>query len=235
MNQLIAISNNSIGDATIQTVNARELWEFMQSKRQFADWIKERIDLYGFVQDVDFIQFHKKVNGSVKPLTEYHLSLDMAKELSMVERNKKGKQARQYFIECERRAKSAVSIPQTLPEALRSAADLAEQNALLAPKAAVADRIANSDGWFCLRDSAKILKMTERKFIEWLLINKWLYRDQKGKSRGHSEKTPRYVNHKVVPIPVDGDQDRVSMQPMIMPEVLTRLASIFNVESEVAA
>lgn len=127
------------------------------------------------------------------------------------------------------------TIPQTLPEALRLAADLAEQNALLAPKAAVADRIANSDGWFCLRDSAKILKMTERKFIEWLLINKWLYRDQKGKLRGYSEKTPRYVNHKVVPIPVDGDQDRVSMQPMIMPEGLTRLASIFNVELEVAA
>ena len=132
MNQLIAISNNSIGDATIQTVNARELWEFMQSKRQFADWIKERIDLYGFVQDVDFIQFHKKVNGSVKPLTEYHLSLDMAKELSMVERNKKGKQARQYFIECATPSKICRAYPPNPPRSFTHLPlDLAEQNALL--------------------------------------------------------------------------------------------------------
>ena len=58
---------------------------------------------YGFVENQDFVRFHKKMKANNATMIEYHITLDMAKELSMVERNEKGKQARKYFIECEKK------------------------------------------------------------------------------------------------------------------------------------
>ena len=102
----------------------------------------------------------------------------------------------------------------------------------LKPRAAVADRLAGADGLLSIRDAAKSLKMKERAFITWLIENKWLYRDMKGRLRGYSDKTPKYVDHKVTPIPTVDDADKVSLQAMIAPAGLTRLADIFNVEAE---
>lgn len=113
---LITIESAEIGGQPIETVNARELHSFLEIGRDFTTWIKSRIDQYEFVESQDYIigqNLSSPVSGSAKSraqvVSEYHLSLDMAKELSMVERNEKGKQARQYFIECERRAKEAIS------------------------------------------------------------------------------------------------------------------------------
>ncbi|WP_052910577.1 antA/AntB antirepressor family protein [Riemerella anatipestifer] len=86
-------------------VSARELYQFLESKQQFSDWIQNRIRDYGFIEGQDFEVFHnsmKNPNGG-RPTVEYAITLDMAKELSMVERNEKGKQARMYFIECEKK------------------------------------------------------------------------------------------------------------------------------------
>jgi phage anti-repressor protein len=107
MNELIKIDKGNIGKQETQTVNARELHEFLESRQDFSTWIKGRIKIYGFTQDTDFIKFHNSVEqvSGAKNRIEYHLTIDMAKELSMVERNEKGKQARKYFIECERQLK----------------------------------------------------------------------------------------------------------------------------------
>jgi phage anti-repressor protein len=103
-NALIPVFAGTLAGVSTQLVDARKLYVFLESKRQFADWMRERIRQYDFEQDVDFIKIHNFVNGeNSKPLTDYHLTLDMAKELSMVERNAKGKEARRYFIECEKR------------------------------------------------------------------------------------------------------------------------------------
>ena len=123
---LIPVSNNTFNGVAVQTVNARDLYAFLESKQEFANWIKGRIDQYGFVDGVDFT-VDKFINGRATVI-DYHISLDMAKELSMVERNEKGKQARQYFLECERQSKAL--LPRTFAEALRLAADLEEQKAL---------------------------------------------------------------------------------------------------------
>lgn len=88
-----------------KAVNARELHAFLGNKRQFVDWIKQRIEQYGFIENQDYEVIHnfvKNPNGG-RPSEEYALSIDMAKELSMVENNEKGKQARRYFIECEKK------------------------------------------------------------------------------------------------------------------------------------
>lgn len=88
------------------TVNGRELHEFLQVGRDFTSWIKSRIDQYGFVEGDDF-KVTLTRTGERQNVTrhDYELTIDMGKELCMVENNDRGRQARKYFIECERRAK----------------------------------------------------------------------------------------------------------------------------------
>lgn len=99
---LIPIFNGFIAKQAVQLCDARELHEFVESKQDYSTWIKNRITDYGFVQDEDYIIVPQRTNG--RPRKEYHITLDMGKELAMVERNEKGRQVRKYFIECERRA-----------------------------------------------------------------------------------------------------------------------------------
>lgn len=117
--QLITIETNSINDEAVQTVNARDLHEFLKVGKDFTTWIKDRISQYEFVENQDYVivdNLSSPKSGSAKsrqqPLKDYAISIDMAKELSMVERNEKGKEARQYFIQCEKQAKAAVALPQ---------------------------------------------------------------------------------------------------------------------------
>ncbi|MBB4077329.1 phage anti-repressor protein [Bartonella fuyuanensis] len=108
MNTLIKISEQAVGQEIIQTVNARELHVFLEVKRDFSNWIKDRINKYSFLKNQDYIvfaNFGENLQGG-RPSTEYHITLDMAKELSMVERNEKGRQARRYFIECEKKLRN---------------------------------------------------------------------------------------------------------------------------------
>lgn len=114
-----------------QSVNARELHQKLGSKQQFANWIRNRIEKYGFVENQDFCSFNKVIkreNGATT-VTEYALSLDMAKELCMVENNEKGRMIRKYFIEVEKKARTQnpFAIPQTYSEALLLAANQAKQ------------------------------------------------------------------------------------------------------------
>lgn len=90
-----------------ETVNARELFEFLESRQRFSDWIKSRIAKYGFIEDVDYVKVSENYDtlGGTQMAINYYISIDMAKELSMVENNEKGRQARLYFIECENKLK----------------------------------------------------------------------------------------------------------------------------------
>jgi len=184
---MIAIGTAAIGGQAVETVNARDLHAFLEIKAHFKDWISRRVTEYGFTEGQDFCsELSKSPNGG-RPSREYHLSLDMAKELSMVERNEKGKQARQYFIECERRAKEvAPQLPQTMAEALRLAADQAErleqqERALqeAAPKVDAYDRIAASDETLTITQAAKVLGVKRDHLTKWMAANGWVYRQNK--------------------------------------------------------
>ena len=111
---LIAVFNGQIANQTIQLCNARELHSFLEITSRYNDWIKNRITDYGFVQDEDYLIVSERTNG--RPRKEYHITLDMGKELAMVERNEKGRQIRKYFIECERRATQPKQIALPEPE-----------------------------------------------------------------------------------------------------------------------
>lgn len=107
--RLLPISENN----GIQAVSGRYLHSFLQSKQEFSNWIKNRIKQYGFIENQDFEVFDKFVENPKggRPLVEYVLSIDMAKELSMVERTERGRQARRYFIECEQALKKQNTLP----------------------------------------------------------------------------------------------------------------------------
>ena len=113
MNELIKLQPQTINGNAIETVSARELHSFLESKQDFSTWIKNRIEKYEFVENQDFIKLHKKMELSKtgQVAIEYYVSVGMAKELAMVENNEKGSQARKYFIECEKKLNSTPSTP----------------------------------------------------------------------------------------------------------------------------
>lgn len=116
----------SIGTDSRLAVDARKLHGALAVGKDFSTWIKDRIDRYNFQENEDFIIFTDsgEKSGRGRPAIEYLLSLDMAKELCMVENNENGRLARKYFIACERALRSqALALPQDYSSALRALAD----------------------------------------------------------------------------------------------------------------
>jgi anti-repressor protein len=163
MKDLIPISNYDGKRA----VSARHLHSFLECKKQFTDWVKHRIQKYGFVENVDYQSFSLNGENGGRNI-EYALTLDCAKELAMVEGNAKGKQARQYFIACEKQIKDQQnSIPQSFSEALMLAARQAEQIELqtkqlsiAAPKVEYFDDVLQSKSLIATNVIAKELCMS---------------------------------------------------------------------------
>lgn len=112
--RLLPISENN----GIQAVSGRYLHSFLGSGKDFSSWIKKRISQYGFIENQDFEVFTQMGENSQggRPSVEYALSIDMAKELSMVERTERGRQARRYFIECEQALKKQNTLPKEQTE-----------------------------------------------------------------------------------------------------------------------
>ena len=184
MQELIALNTVEFDGSEQQTVNARELHEFLENGDKFATWIVDRVNQFGFLENQDFVTFSENSEKG-RPRKEYALSLDMAKELCMVERNEKGKQARQYFIECERVAKQKLTAQPALPsysEALRQLADQIDHNKELQekieqdkPKVEYCDQIVADDGSMTITKAAKVIGYPPRKFKDYIRRIGWLY------------------------------------------------------------
>jgi anti-repressor protein len=164
MNNLIKIYDHDES----RVVSARELHSFLDSKQDFSTWIKNRIDKFGFIEDQDYTTFHKIVERAKRK--EYAITLDMSKELAMVENNEKGRIARRYFIEAENKYRKSIqlSVPQSYAEALELAAkqarDIESKDKLIAiqaPKASFADRVIDMDDsqMVDIGQAAKLLKL----------------------------------------------------------------------------
>lgn len=121
----INVVQKTINNEKKRFVNARELHKWLKSKRQFANWIKDRIEKYDFVENVDyFIPVNNFVNGVIKRAdgllidkktkqvipVEYVLTIDMAKEIAMLENNELGKKVRKYFIRTEENFKQVMRV-----------------------------------------------------------------------------------------------------------------------------
>ena len=157
MNELIPTQENDSGEIL---VTGRDLYEFLGLRTPYTRWFKRMCD-YGFVENVDFIVTDIFVKddtafGGKRKIVDHHIKLDMAKEISMLQRNERGKQARQYFIEIERKWNSpemiiqrAMQIQQKKIEQLE-----AEKKELL-PKATYHDLVLQSDTLLTVTQIAK--------------------------------------------------------------------------------
>jgi phage anti-repressor protein len=140
--QLIPVFPGYLAEQPVQLVDARLLHTFLQAGKDFSTWIKDRIDGYGFIRNQDYLEFSPNLGKTLKggrPVKDYHLSIDMAKELGMIERNDKGREIRRYFLDLEKSAKPMAIALQSENHQLKSELlDLyrERQRLLQAPKVA---------------------------------------------------------------------------------------------------
>ena len=105
MNELIKITENN----GTQAVSARELHKFLEVTERFSYWFERQLP-YGFTEGADYVGCKEFNTLANQELTDYALTLDCAKEISMIQRSERGKQAREYFIACEKKSKSIEGI-----------------------------------------------------------------------------------------------------------------------------
>lgn len=171
---IIKIEENAQG---IKTVNARDLFNFLESKQEFSNWIKDRIEKYGFTDGVDFTTILSKSTGG-RPLKEYHLTIDMAKQMSMVENNLKGNQARRYFIEVEKRYLNTKQMTddeivlQALTIQTAKVKRLEIENMQMKPKAESFDKFLSAVNSQPVGDVAKMLNIGRNKLFAMLRNDK---------------------------------------------------------------
>jgi len=205
-----------------QVVSARELHGFLEVETKFADWIKRMIE-YGFFENEDYVTVLKKENR--KTFKEYAITLEMAKEISMIQRSDKGKQARLYFIECEKKLTQQHQLPQTFAQALQLAADQAKQIELLKEKEKVADRLLTSDIAVSIGEFAKcycdeLHNIGQNRLFDLLRRRKHLI-DSKGHPK-HNTPYQKYIDngyYQVIQRPYKkGDKDSYRLQTLITPK-----------------
>lgn len=155
MEELIKIDRTG----EIETVNARDLHGYLESKQEFSNWIKGRIEKYSFVESQDFLITLSESSGG-RPAIEYHLSIDMAKELSMVENNEKGRQARKYFIEVEKLYKQSGTKEISFEEmTLKVLTGLQKKVEEYREKAESYNKYIEADGLFSIKQVSDILNI----------------------------------------------------------------------------
>ncbi|WP_375651171.1 antA/AntB antirepressor family protein [Bartonella sp. OT172YNZD] len=197
MNTLIEIKEQIIDQEIVQTVNARDLHAFLEPKRDFSNWIKDRITRYNFIEGQDFVKTQDLRSPNLASAKSraviainYYLTLDRAKELSMLENNQKGREARLYFIECEKRVKQVVTpqIDYSSPKAMIGflnylQGQIDQKDTIiedLTPKAMALESLQCHNGLFGLTEAAKILEMQPKQFIQFLQKKGWVYRRAAG-------------------------------------------------------
>jgi len=188
MNELISVEVN---EKQQQVLSGRELHEFLEIGTRYNDWFS-RMTEYGFIEDIDFTLVTQKraTNNPRNPMTEYvdhAINIDMAKEISMIQRSEKGKQARLYFLELEK----AWNTPESVMARALKMADtkmLEYKNNIIQlenkveeqrPKVLFAEAVENSEDVVLVKEMALILtqqgfKIGQNQLFEYLRKNEFL-------------------------------------------------------------
>ena len=125
MNDLIQITRSTINGAEVNSANAKIIHSYLEVKTPLSQWIDRIIKRYSFVENEDFITNMLESGG--RPIIEFIVTIDMAKEMCMVDNSTKGREARKYFIRIEKEATSQISIPQNPMEALEMFFDVSKK------------------------------------------------------------------------------------------------------------
>ena len=190
MNELIKVTTNENDE---QLVSGRDLHEFLEVETPYKKWFG-RMSEYGFAENVDFIVMDKFVQdetafGGHRRITDHALKLDMAKEISMIQRSEKGKQARQYFLQVERAWNNPEMVVQrALQIQTRKVEALQLENAELKPKALFADAVRGSTNSCLIKDLALMLNQNginigQNRLFAYMRKHKYL-----GSGKGHYNK-----------------------------------------------
>ena len=184
MNELIPIQDND----GAQAVMGRDLHKFLEVKTPYDKWMPRMVE-YGFIAGQDFsTKMSETSPAGGRPRADHIVSLDMAKEISMIQRSEKGKQARQYFIECERRAKEPAQLS---PEELMARAIKVADNTIkeleaktreLEPAAKSWTYLAAPGGDYSVAGAAKTLSrdpnisIGRNKLFDFMREQRWIFR-----------------------------------------------------------
>lgn len=190
MNELIKINY----DSEKPTVLGRDLYEALEVKSKYADWFKNMCG-YGFDENIDYTAFSKILENGGKT-KDHQLTIPMAKEICMLQRNEKGKMFRQYFIQIEENWNSPEMV---MSRALKMAenqikklsvinSQLTVDNNIMKPKADYFDEFVDRNLLTNFRETAKQLEVGEKKFINFLIEHKYIYRDKRGKLMPYADK-----------------------------------------------
>lgn len=160
MNELLKINY----DADLPTVSARDLHERLNIESNFTTWFKRMCE-YGFEESKDFFPKMEESTGG-RPSKEFDISVDMAKEICMIQRSPEGKQIRQYFIELEKAwntpeqimARALKMANQSIESLKQDNAVLLEDNKRMRPKEIFADAVSSSNTSILIGELAKILR-----------------------------------------------------------------------------
>lgn len=197
MNDIIKVNYNT----DQPTVSARELHEFLEVKTAYKDWFP-RMREYGFAKGRDFNPLKNeqvRFEGNRRSKTHRRrcrITIDMAKELCMLQRNERGKQARQYFLQLERDWNSPEKV---MARALQIAekkintlsAELSKatvQNTIMQPKSDYFDELVERNTLTNFRETANQLGVGQKVLVNFLLEKKYIYRDKKGKIMPYADK-----------------------------------------------
>lgn len=178
MNELLKVNydNDRI------TLSARELHEFLGVSTRYNDWIKRMVE-YGFNENTDYQAITQKrvtAQGNETSFIDHEITLDMAKEIAMIQRSDKGKEVRQYFLELERRWNSPEAVMnRALEYSRKQVKALMEENKELKPKALFADAVSASDESILIGQLAKLIRQNgyeigQNRLFEWMRENGYL-------------------------------------------------------------
>lgn len=185
MNELLKVNY----DNERITLSARELHEFLEIKTKYKDWFP-RMCTYGFDENVDYRAMAQKratAQGNETTYVDHEITLDMAKEIAMIQRSEKGKEVRQYFLELERRWNSPEAVMNRALEYSRKQVKalmeekqgLIEENKELKPKALFADAVSASNESILIGQLAKLIRQNgyeigQNRLFEWMRENEYL-------------------------------------------------------------
>jgi len=235
MNALIQLDSTTIDGSAVQTVNARDLHSFLGVNSKFADWMKNQIERARLVENRDYVTLSKKIEsgGATK---EYHLTIEAGKSIGMMSATDKGFEIRDYFLECERRAKDPLALLND-PNALRAlclsySEKVLERDKLIAeiaPKAEALDRIARTDGSVCITNAAKDLQVRPKDLFSLLGGGlKWIFRRAGGAGWvAYQDKIQQgLLEHKVTVVSRSDGSEKMAEQVLITSKGLAKLARI---------
>lgn len=190
MNELITVNY----DGETPTVSGRELHAALELKSKYADWFKNMC-AYGFAEGKDYTAFSKILENGGRSI-EHSLTIPMAKEICMLQRNDKGKMFRQYFIKVEEAwnspemvMKRALDYANASVKQLQiKVSALSVDNEIMKPKADYFDELVERNTLTNFRETAKQLDVKEKAFIQFLIEHKYIYRDKRGKLMPYADK-----------------------------------------------